>query len=156
MSKHNQTIQLAVPAERLLLFCQEVFDDFGWRVQEVTRYGMTAKESAPHLTSSTWPARIDLEVVAVDEDSSELRVFGSITGLGPIQNNHLKGQVGRFLNSLSVRIDNTSKQGPARVADSTATLSLASELRELAELHRAGVLSDSEFEAAKAQLLRRN
>lgn len=153
MSKHSQTLQLAVSREALLLMCQEVFREFGWRVHEVTQSGMTAKEVASQLTSFTWPARIDIEVVATGANNSDLRVFGSITGVGPLQSNHLKGQVGRFLNSLSIRIDIAKDRDTPEIENERSESGLISDLRELTELHSKGQLSEAEFRVAKARLL---
>lgn len=44
---------------------------------------------------------------------------------------------------------------PATNSHDTATGDLAAQLTQLAELHRSGALSDTEYEAAKAQVLRR-
>lgn len=152
MSKHNQTIRLAVAPDQALLFCQEVFKDFGWRVQEVSGTGMTAKEVVPQLTGFTWPARIDVVLKGLGPADTELVIHGSIMGAGPIQSNHLKGQVGRFLNSLSVLIDK-STAGTSSSPVAVPATGLAAELRSLAELHAAGVLSDDEFASAKSKLL---
>lgn len=148
MSKHTQVVELEVPAEQLLRLCQEIVDEFGWRVNEVSETGMTVKEPVMNLLSSTYPVRLDLEIKPRAGARSELSVYGSILGFGPIQRNHLKGQVGRFLNALSLRLDS------ARTHQSEAIPGrLITELRELAELHASGSLSSDEFEAVKTQLL---
>lgn len=149
MSKYNQTVRLEVPADELLVLCQKVFQEFGWRVQEVRRSGITAKEVVGQVTGFTFPARIDLQIKTRADGSSELQISGSISGLGPIQSNHLKGQVGRFLNSLSLKIDTAKSER----AHSVVPASLSSQLRDLAELHSSGVLTDDEFQVAKARLL---
>ena len=152
MSKHNQSVNLSCSAKDLLLFSQEIFRDFEWRVLSVTSDGISAKEEAPQFTSFTWPARIDLTVTALPdkETASRIDLAGSIAGLGPIQKNHLKGQMGRFLNALSLKVDTGNQP-----ADEThpASEGLADELARLAELRGQGIIDDDEFQAAKKKLL---
>ncbi len=152
MSKHNQSADLSCSAKDLLLFSQEIFRDFEWRVLSVTSDGISAKEETPKLTSFTGAARIDVAVTALPdkETASRIDLAGSILGAGPIQKNHLKGQMGRFLNALSLKVD-AGNESPDEIH--LAGEGLADELARLAELRDQAIIDDDEFRAAKKKLL---
>ena len=153
MSKHEQTFQLPVAPETALLYCQEVSNEMGWRVLEVSRQGISIKEVSPQVTSFTWPARIDVKIQNSNAGNCVIQLFGSVTGMGPIQRNHLQGQMGRFLNALSIHVDKKSAVPAQQPTSSANSVSLAEELGKLHELFEKGILSADEFAAAKTRLL---
>lgn len=153
MSKYQQTFRIQIDSGKAISLCQEVAVDLGWRVLEVSNSSISVKEVAPQLTGFTWPARIDVQIGSISSQECELRLFGSILGVGPIQRNHLQGQMGRFLNHLSVLVDRPRmKQGDG---GQSGTSLLSEELTRLKELVDEGVLTQEEFAAAKARLLER-
>ena len=153
MSKHEQTFQLPVTPAAALLYCQEVASELGWRVFEVSQQGLAIKEVSPQITSFTWPARIDVKIQNLNAGNCVVQLFGSVTGMGPIQRNHLQGQMGRFLNALSIHVDKNSVVPAQESRSSAMAVSLAEELGKLHELFEKGILSADEFAAAKTHLL---
>ncbi len=154
MSKHSQSFQLPVSGATTLKLCQEVAIQLGWRVLEVSSARISVKEVSPQVTSFTWPARIDIEIKSNGQEKSHLQLYGSIAGAGPIQRNHLQGQMGRFLNHLSLLVDTKSSSAATSNSSTNAsTTSLTQEITRLKELLDQGVLTPEEFASAKAKLL---
>jgi len=134
--------------------CQEVAAQLGWRVLEVSAKSISIKEIAPQFTGFTWPARIDVQIVEISDASCDLRLDGSIAGMGPIQRNHLQGQMGRFLNNLSLLLDRQQNSQSTAISHKPGNgNSMSEELARLKSLRDDGVLTDEEFAAAKSKLL---
>jgi hypothetical protein len=113
-------------------------------------FQITIKEDFVNLSKGTWAAELAISVDA-DAGGSEMTVNGSIAGMGPIQKNHLKGQMGRFLNALATAVE--SSEASTLSGSVTGSGSVADELTKLGELHAQGILSAEEFSSAKAKLL---
>ena len=75
--------------------------------------------------------------------------------MGPIQRNHLQGQMGRFLNALSILAEKKKAEQEVESVPVTTnpSTSLSEELFKLHELFEKGILSESEFTAAKTRLI---
>ena len=79
---------------------------------------------------------------------------GNIGGYGPIQKNHLKGETNRLRNAIEVAAAQTPDTDVMTNAGANHGEPVE-QLRQLGELRDAGVLTDVEFEAKKAELLSR-
>jgi hypothetical protein len=155
MSKLEQQFVLSVDGEVAIRLCREVSADFGWRVLESSSQSISIKEVAPQSTSFTWPARIDIKIRSSSKSQCSIQLNGSVAGMGPIQRNHLQGQMGRFLNALSILAEKKKAEQEVEsvpVATNPST-SLSEELFKLHELFEKGILSESEFTAAKTRLI---
>jgi hypothetical protein len=62
-------------------------------------------------------------------------------------------QQGNYNRHLQDQFEATHRVPPAVPAPAPTGAPFVAELRELGEMHRTGVLTDAEFEAAKAKLL---
>jgi hypothetical protein len=152
MSKHQQKFHLEIPTGIALQYCQEVARSLGWRVFEVKSDGLSIKEATPQATSFTWAARIDIILKTMENDQCEIQLYGSIMGYGPIQSNHLQGQMGRFLNELSLHIDTKAKNNAYLKSSSDQNTNLSDEVSKLHDLFKQGVLTLDEFTSAKSRL----
>lgn len=153
MSKHRQQFHLNVSSALALELCQEVAVRLGWRVLSLSGSTITIKEVSPQITGFTWPARIDVSISPASDNACNITLDGSISGIGPIQRNHLQGQMGRFLNDLSLSVDRTKSSMDIPTAASPPTASLSVEIAKLKELMNEGILTAEEFAAAKSRLL---
>jgi hypothetical protein len=97
----------------------------------------------------TTPAKFEIDLHEV-AGGTLVDVAVSNLGFGPFKSNYVKGQAGAFYNQLLVVLD---RSRATVQATSPITVSLSSELQNLASLRDSGVLSQAEFEAAKAKLL---
>jgi hypothetical protein len=130
--------------------CRRAISELGWRLLEDDGRRLVVKEVSPKATSFTWAAKIEV-LVEEDDGGAALLLNGSITGMGPVQKGHLRGQVGALRNKIGLAAhdaaaDGRTDQGPGEISG---------ELERLAGLHRSGVLTDEEFAEAKRQLLER-
>jgi len=153
MSKHRQQFELKTSSAKALELCQEVTARMGWRVLSLSSSTLTIKEASPQITSFTWPARIDVSISPTSDESCRITLDGSISGVGPIQRNHLQGQMGRFLNDLSLTVDRQNPISTTPTSTSPGIQSLSDELLTLKKLLDEGVLTAEEFAAAKSRLL---
>lgn len=153
MSKHRQEFRLNVSSAVALELCQEVAVRLGWRVLSLSGSTITVKEVSPQITGFTWPARIDVSIAATSDSACEITLDGSISGIGPIQRNHLQGQMGRFLNDLSLSVDRTKAGTDSPTSGNLPATSLSAEIAKLKELMEEGVLTAEEFAVAKSRLL---
>lgn len=109
----------------------------------VCREGSTAD-----LLRGTWPVQVEISLSAGSSSVlTKVVANGSNFGFGPIQKNHLKGQMGNLRNRIELR----ASEGITVVPQSSE--SLTSEIERLAELHVQGILTDEEFRRAKERLL---
>jgi hypothetical protein len=147
MSKYRDTVQLTLPVSGAQHACRRAVSELGWRVLEDDRGRLVVKEVTPQSTSFTWSAKIEL-LVEEDGAGSAVSLNGSITGVGPIQKGHLRGQVGALKN----KIEFAAADG-AEGSQQPASTSMGEELERLGHLHSNGLLTDDEFAHAKARLL---
>lgn len=97
------------------------------------------------------PSNIEVLLAPADDSRTTVTLNGSIVGIGPLQKSHLRGEMNRLRNAIEVA---ASQSLPTHAADlSRAERDPVEQLRKLGELRDAGVLSDDEFEAKKAELL---
>ena len=153
MSKHSQEFDLNIEVSQAIELCQEVAVRMGWRVLALSGSGITLKEISPQVTGFTWPARIDVSIAPTSDTACKITLAGSIMGVGPIQRNHLQGQMGRFLNDLSLLVDQLHSVHRMPVSEEKSSMSLSEELSRLKKLMDEGVLTADEFAAAKSRLL---
>lgn len=135
-----------LPADAVEQACRRAISDLGWRLLEDDGRRLVVKEVSPKATSFTWSAKVEVVVEEVGA-SSEVLLNGSITGMGPVQKGHLRGQLGALRNKIDLAAqDAAAEDGVGEVSG---------ELERLGGLHQSGVLTDEEFAQAKAQLLER-
>lgn len=138
-----------LPADAVEQACRSAISDIGWRLLEDDGRRFVVKEVSSKSTSFTWAAKVEV-VIEEDGDGSQVLLNGSITGMGPVQKGHLRGQLGALRNKVDLAAQNAAA---ARSGGNGAEIS--SELERLAGLHRSGALTDEEFAQAKAQMLGR-
>jgi hypothetical protein len=128
--------------------CTKVITDDGWNIVQQDSTSLLCKEGNYHITKVTWP--ITMEVLSEVESPTATTILlrGSNFGWGPIQKNHLRGQLSTLRNKIKLAIisDTTT-------SSEAASGGIASELEKLADLHARGVLNSDEFVAAKNRLL---
>jgi hypothetical protein len=146
LSKHQDSLCVEIPADAAERACRHAISEIGWRVLEDDGRRFVAKEITPQATSFTWSAKVEI-LIEGDNSRSTIRLNGSITGMGPIQKGHLKGQVGALKNTIGVatRAEKSEKNSG----------DISAELERLADMHKNGSLSTEEFAQAKAQVLDR-
>lgn len=149
MSTFQTTQKLPVLPTEAMAACRAAVAQLRWKVEVQSDRRLVCKEQAPALGSFTTPAKFEIDLHEVT-GGTLVDVIVSNLGFGPFKSNYVKGQAGAFCNQLLVVLDRsqTAPQVPSQPA-----ASLSSELQNLASLRDRGVLSDAEFEAAKAKLL---
>lgn len=148
LSRVQDSVILEVPEGGAQRACRRAISVLGWRILEDSERRMVIKEVMSSGVSFTWPAKIEI-LIHEQGQACRLELNGSITGLGPVQKNHLKGQMGALRNNIQLALE--QRPAPSGETDSGA---LASELERLLALREKGALSDEEFAQAKARLLK--
>jgi hypothetical protein len=148
MSKALDEFYIPLLIDEARLACKNATAQLGWRIMGDNTDSIVCKEIASQVTSFTWPAEVTINIHGNNE-KTKIVLNGSIMGFGPIQSNHLKGQMGRIRNL----IENCSLQIKNQYTTQNRKESLTDELERLADLHAKGILSDEEFKNAKNKLL---
>jgi hypothetical protein len=147
MSKFETEVRLSVGLDEALAACRAAVAEMKWKVESQSNTRFVCKEEVfDELLNKPGKLEIDLRENA---EGTLLAVKVSNWGIGPILTNKVKGQAGQFCNQLQVILD---RQASAR-GDSHPGMSLSAEIQRLASLRDDGILSQVEFEAAKAKLL---
>jgi hypothetical protein len=128
--------------------CRSAISTLGWRLLEDEGSRLVTKEVTPHVAKMTWAAKVEV-LIQQEGSGSNVELNGSITGMGPIQKNHLKGQIGALKNNIGL----AAEQHAASPAPRGSGGDISGELERLASLHEKGALSDEEFSQAKTRLL---
>jgi hypothetical protein len=144
VSKHSEEVRLEADPARAEEICRLAIAGLGWRVMKDGLGRITAKEVTPTGVSFTNAAKIDVLIVG-EQSPTLIRLNGSITGIGPVQKGHLRGQVGALRNQIVVAAN--------QAAASTPLGGASAEIERLARLHQDGLLTDDEFSQAKARAL---
>lgn len=148
MPRYQEQFALQLSLADSMEICREVVADSDWNVVQQNASSLVCKEGSYHVTKVTWPITVEIVLSAESSDKTSILLQGSNFGFGPIQKNHLRGQLGSLRNKIELAV---SKD---RVATArSASASIASELEKLADLHARGLLTDDEFGAAKTRLL---
>ncbi len=143
MPKHELKATLSTDPPKTMDLCRHVIAEMGWKIEAQSDTRLVCKEVVQAGgMAMTWAVKLELAVETADTGSL-LLVKGSNFGFGPIQSNHVKGQVGNFMNRLKLALEQPAASGTG----------LSDELEKLAGLHQQGVLTDDEFAAAKSRLL---
>lgn len=151
MPQHSERLILEASLEDVYAASQRAVADMGWRVFKQDGKGLVFKEVSPKHTSSTWPVEIQVRLASIAQGTG-VEIFGSNFGFGPIQGNHVRGQVGSFINRLQVSLQQLLAQ-KAVVPPPAVGNTLITELERLVNLHNMGGLTDAEFSLAKQRLL---
>lgn len=144
MSKHQDNLRLEISADAAEQACRRAISEMGWRVLEDDGRRLVAKEITPQSINFTWSAKVEI-LIEEDGSVSAIQLNGSITGMGPIQKGHLKGQVGALKNKIGLAAGATASENSRG--------DISAELERLADLQKSGALSAEEFAQAKAQVL---
>lgn len=158
----HSTFSVDYPVDRTVIAAQDVFDQLGWSILELSSTRMVA------LT----PGVTKLQIAKFPKMTVEFRESGSQTDLSisvsvgaGMQGSKkaILGYIGRFTNSLSLRIqtDSTSINPTVAVGqgqtdgiqESRVATNRVQQLKDLKELLDSGALTQSEFDAEKARVL---
>ena len=148
MSKVTEEFFIQLTVDETKIACKNAIAQLGWRIMEEDENKIVCKEVSVQATSFNWPAEVAISLFE-DNDKTKIILNGSIMGFGPIQGNHLKGQVGRIRNLIETTVFQLTKQNSTPIKSD----SLSSELEKLADLHSKGILNEEEFKNAKNKLL---
>ena len=162
MATMSTSMTVPCTADRAVLAVQDVLNQVGWPVLEVTSEQIVAQgpgQNALHLYN------FPRVTVTISDRGSETDIGVTVSHVGPMLSlkKHFAGIMGRFTNALSLRVQTESiainptvALGQGQGQDSGAVLggqSRAQQLRELKELLDLGVLTPEEFEKEKARVL---
>lgn len=150
MSRLTDELSVQLPLEHASHVCRSAIASIGWNIKSMDDRCIVAKVG---VGISRNPSNIEVLLASGDESRTIITLNGSIMGIGPVQKRHLGGEMNRLRNAIEVAASQSATAGA--VAPSDAERDPAEQLRKLGELRDAGVVSDDEFEAKKAELLGR-
>ena len=148
--------------DRAVLAVQDTIDQFGWPVLEMSTSLIVAQN--PIGFSIQGQPKVSVKLV---EEGDQTKIDVSVSIIGPLLDSkkYLTGVMGKFTNSVSLRVQTESIAinptvvlGQGQPTDSSSQVpaagqTRAQQLKDLKELLDAGVLTDEEFAAEKARVL---
>lgn len=162
MGTISTSMTVPCTADRAVLAVQDVLNQVGWPVLEVTSERIVAQGPGINALQMYNFPRL---TVTISDSGSETDIGVAVSHVGWTvgAKKHFTGLIGRFTNALSLRVQTESiainptvALGQGQGQDSGAVLggqSRAQQLRELKELLDSGVLTPEEFEKEKARVL---
>ena len=164
MGAVSTSFTVPCPIDRAVLAIQDTIDQFGWPVLEVSTSLIVAQAPGQTWIQMTNFPQVSSKLV---EEGDQTKIDVSVTNVGPMLGvkKHLTGIMGKFTNSVSLRVQTESiainptvALGQGQPTDSSSQVpaagqTRAQQLKDLKELLDAGVLSDEEFAAEKARVL---
>jgi hypothetical protein len=150
VSKIQEVNEFNTEPSKLLTTVRSVTFSLGWKVTLEELNQITVREALNNAIDLPGGSTLAISVEALGT-GSKMTIDGSNFGMGPIQKNLLKQQMGRFMMALKNALESTDASSSSNAVNSSG--SVADELKKLADLHAQGLLSDGEFANAKAKLL---
>ena len=146
------------PAEVLLAAQKTIksMDYLRWDIEAMTDRTMVLRVPAPGLLQ---PIKLFVEIVDQGDGSSTLETLTTIIGPSLGYGKLLKAKPATLANGVSVELQEARRleglQGSADAGGSPAatTSSVADELEKLGALWKQGIVTEDEFQIAKARLL---
>lgn len=146
MPTYKTSVSVAAEQSTALQACRAVVSEMKLVVKRDSINSIIGSEKA-NLFGFAWPAKIEV-IVSPSTGGCSISIKASNGGIGPIQSNHVKGVAETFASNLKLKLS------AAQSLPSDA--GLAAQLEKLARLKQQGLLSEDEYAAAKAKLLRSN
>jgi len=162
MGTMSTSMTVPCTADRAVLAVQDVLNEAGWPILEVTSEQIVAQGPGMNALQMYNFPRV---TVTISDSGSETDIGVAVSHVGPMlgAKKYFAGIMGRFTNALSLRVQTESiainptvALGQGQGQDSGAVLggqSRAQQLRELKDLLDSGVLTQDEFEREKARVL---
>ena len=161
----STSITVPCSRDRAVLAIQDTINQFGWDVLEVSTSLIVA--SGGPLNALHFYNFPKISVTLLEQAGDRTKIDVSVTLVGMITGNkkRLIGLMGKFTNSVSLRVQTESiainptvALGQGQGTDSSSQVpaagqTRAQQLKDLKELLDAGVLTDEEFAAEKARVL---
>lgn len=154
---------VAYPIDRVVLAVQDVFEQFEWPVLELTGTRIVVRTPKFSVIQVANLPKMTVDLRESGQGTDIAVTVAPALGGGKI---HATEWIGRFTNSLSLRIQTQSLsinptvaigQGQGEGLDSTGpqtSRTRVQELKDLKDLLDSGALTRDEFEAEKARVLR--
>jgi hypothetical protein len=150
----EDALVVAGPRERWLVGCKDALEAQGFTKVEVSTTLFQLK--ANYKKATIWG---DLEVTLVPEGADATKINAKATAnvdnIFAAFGSPGRKIIDRFKQGLSTVSVDTTPTAPAPTADSTASLSVADQIRQLGELRDQGLVTPDEFETKRAELLQR-
>lgn len=154
MSTVSQNIKIALTKEEFKIACRMSLStnpDFtvsetpeGFIVKE-----MNANDAVPGLL-------ITFRATAIVRylEKGNISISVSNNGIGPVQKNHVTQICGMIANMVKIGADQAvQRKQSVSNTPSIVNTSIPEQIKQLAELKEAGILTEDEFQAKKAELL---
>jgi hypothetical protein len=144
--EHEEQFVLSFPLNSVLQACKRAISDSGFRLSQQSSDYLVCQEVQQF--NFVWAVTIEIVLERQPDSTTGVRLFGSNSGWGPWQKNHVRGQVGSIRNNIELTLTQPSIADPGPTPES-----LSKELDRLADLHSKGAITDEEFNQAKRKLL---
>ena len=144
MASHQESETFEVDQSELMLACRASLSEMAnWKISKEGEYFFEAKKS---MTFNENPQDLYITVTQT-KGSCVLDIRGNMWGFGPIMTGKTRESVRTFRSGVKLKLADRSQGNPSSGG-------LADELEKLSAMKDKGLLSEDEFAAAKAKLLK--
>jgi hypothetical protein len=168
MAQLRWELPLELPVDEASELCRRALNYFRYKIESVDQHRIVARDDWTNMFGDANMAsygRTHVEVLlALGRDSETLVTFvGRVKGFGVPAKRHLQERLellaGAIDSAARQRAADTGSAGQSKAAGTPDQSNAASDpierLRQLSELRDAGIVTDEEFEAKKAEILGR-
>jgi len=130
----------------------DVVDELGWLVMERGEGWLSVKEKDRFDYYNPLQMRIVLSKMV--EGRMRMEVGAENSGSGPVQDEYIKSQVTRFIDSVRMTAEGSGPSPEEGKGGFSDKHSLSMELHRLADLYERGKLTEEEYSKAKDKVLK--
>ena len=153
MSTVSKNIQITLNKEEFKTACRVSLSTNSDFIVSETENGFVVKERNVDFSaigSNSYRATATVDYA----EGGAVTVYVSNFGLGPFQKNHVTQICDMIVNMVRIGEDKISRENQTSSNQSSvANTSIPEQIRQLAELKEAGILTENEFRIKKEQLL---
>ena len=131
---------------------EDVVDELGWFIMERGDGWLFVKEKDRFDYYNPLKMRIMLSMAG--EERMRMEVSAENTGSGPVQDDYIKSQVTRFIDSVRMTAEGSGPLLDEDKGGQAEKRSLSAELNRLANLFDQGKLTEEEYKKAKDKVLK--
>jgi hypothetical protein len=93
MARRSRTFELESPAGQSAAGCRRALRHLGWEVTVATDGRLLGYEDPTRLRCIEGPIRLEVQVLAREDDGTEVVLEASMAGRGPIQSKRLREKI---------------------------------------------------------------
>lgn len=152
MSEYQGAELIRIGKIPLMDIVVDVVEELGWLVMEKGEEWLSVKEKDRFDYYN--PLKMSIALSKIEEGRMRMEVGAENSGSGPVQDEYIKSQVTRFIDSVRMTAEGSDPVPEEGGNEFSDPHSLSKELNRLADLYEGGKLTEEEYSKAKNKVLK--